>query len=270
MKKYMVKKSTESTRSLLKKLEDQTKLNEELRREIAQCQKRFRNEVKKAKINHTQTQRYAYLIFKQHEEEKKNISRELHDEVAQLLTGISYDLSILSQETKTAQSKVHVKILRTQKLIEHSVEVVHRFARELRPIILDDLGLTNGLRSYVADFERHTKIKTILKINKKIIKIDDLQKMVLFRVVQEALSNVMKHSKATLVNITLNVLGDFAEIEIHDNGVSFNVDKISKEDGNDRLGLLGMKERVSIANGSLHISSSKANGTLIRAKIPLS
>jgi two-component system sensor histidine kinase DegS len=269
MMKKVRKKVSQANASTTKKLKKLQKNNEILEKSLEKCQAKYKAEVKQAIMSQRQAQTFARLILKQHEEEKKNISRELHDGIAQLLAGINFELEIISTETKNSAGQIHDKIINTQKLIEHSVEVLHRFARELRPIMLDDLGLTAGIRSYIKEFSRQNKIKTKVQIQSNFPYTSELQKIVIFRLIQEAFSNINKHAKATKINITLKIVKNNIVVEVKDNGISFNTKNILNKKNSKHLGLLGMKERINIAKGTLSIISIPKKGTTISATIPL-
>lgn len=219
--------------------------------------------------NNKTLKKLSELMFLRQEEDRRAISRELHDHVAQNLTGINFELAILSKEASKSEKRLRDKIQDTQLLVERSVEEVHRFAQELRPLILDDLGLLPALKSYLKNFSNRTTITTSLIVKTGIGILDDNEKTVLFRVAQEALVNVAKHSKATSVKVTLSTNAHFVKIAIVDNGVGFNVKKLSDFVKKKHIGLLGMQERVKIVGGEIQIKSSAKNGTSIVATVPV-
>jgi signal transduction histidine kinase len=203
------------------------------------------------------------------EEERKKISRELHDEIAQTLTGINVQLASLKTEASANTKGLQKKIASTQRLVEKSVDIVHRFARELRPTVLDDLGLIPALHSFVKSFAKRTHIHIDLTVFAAVEQLDGARRTVLYRVAQEALTNVAKHAQASRVKVSIQKLHGAARMEISDNGKSFSVERALHAKGNKRLGLLGMRERVEMVGGSFAVVSTPGKGTTVRALIPL-
>ena len=202
------------------------------------------------------------------EEERKKISRELHDEIAQTLTGINVRLAALRTEATVNTKGLQEKISSTQRIVEKSVEIVHRFARELRPTLLDDLGLIPALHSFVKTFSKQTRVHVRLTVYAAVEQLDSVQRTVLYRVAQEALTNVARHAHASQVNVNIQKLPRAVCLTIKDNGKSFQVDRVLHAKKNKRLGLLGMRERVEMVGGSLRVESAPGRGTSIRAVIP--
>jgi signal transduction histidine kinase len=203
------------------------------------------------------------------EEERKKISRELHDEIAQTLTGINVRLAALKAEATVNTKGLQQKISSTQRMVEKSVDIVHRFARELRPTVLDDLGLIPALHSFVKTFSKQTQVRVRLTVYAAVEKLDGVQRTVLYRVVQEALTNVARHAHASRVDVSIQKLRRAVGVTIQDDGKSFPVERVLHAKTNKRLGLLGMRERVEMVGGRLHIESAPGQGTTIRAEIPL-
>jgi signal transduction histidine kinase len=148
------------------------------------------------------------------------------------------------------------------------VNAVHRFARELRPSALDDLGLIPALHSYCKNLAVRKKFKIKLTAFAGVEDLDNDKRTVFFRVAQEALNNVARHSHATEVAVTIIPVPGALQLEIHDNGKSFQVEKTLLAKSNKRLGLIGMRERVEMVGGTLVIESTPGRGTAVRAKIP--
>jgi signal transduction histidine kinase len=203
------------------------------------------------------------------EEERKRISRELHDEIAQTLTGINVQLGNLKKEATVNTRGLQKKIARTQRMVEKSVDIVHRFARELRPTVLDDLGLIPALHSFVKIFSKQTRVHVRLTVYAGVEQLDGVKRTVLYRVTQEALTNVARHAHANRVDIHIQKLRRAVGLTIKDNGKSFQVERVLHAKKNHRLGLLGMRERVEMVGGSLRIESAPGHGTTIRAEIPV-
>jgi signal transduction histidine kinase len=205
------------------------------------------------------------------EEERKRISRELHDEIAQTLTSINVRLAALKTEATVNTKGLQNKISSTQRMVEKSVDIVHRFARELRPMVLDDLGVIPALHSFMKRFTKQTgiHIRFTTFTSGRIERLDTVTRTVLYRVTQEALTNVDRHAHASQVDVSLQKLPRAVGLTIKDNGKSFQVERVLNAKRNKRLGLLGMRERVEMVGGSLRVESVPGQGTTIRAEIPL-
>jgi len=207
-------------------------------------------------------------IISAQEEERKEISRELHDEVVQTLVGINVELSALGKGASVGLHALKAKIARTQRLVENSVNAVHRFARELRPAVLDDLGLIPALHAYSKSLAERKKLKIQMTVFGGVEALGGAKRTVLFRVAQEALTNVARHARATQVRMSISEIAGSIRMEISDNGRSFRVEDALRVKNNGRLGLIGMKERVEMVGGSLAIKSTPGTGTTVRAEIP--
>ena len=217
-----------------------------------------------------QLRQVSHKVLFAHEEERKEISRELHDVIGQNLTGVNITLATLGKEATISAQGLKKKIQRTQRLVEKSMKAVHRFARELRPAVLDDLGLIPALHSHMKEFARRTRVRIRFTAIVAVERLEIEKRTVLYRVVQEALTNVAKHAHATLVSVKITRQLDGAIcLEIHDNGRSFQVQRVLLGQGKRRLGLLGMRERVEMVGGRFAIESAPGRGTTIRAQLPL-
>jgi signal transduction histidine kinase len=210
----------------------------------------------------------SHQILIAQEEERKAISRELHDEIVQTLTGINVQLATLKIEAGTTGKDVERNISNTQRLVEKSVKIVHRFARDLRPTVLDDLGLIPALETYMRAFTTRTGLRIQFTAFAGVEGLGDDERTVLYRVALAALDNVARHSKASIVRVTLENLGGLVGMTIRDNGRSFDVQKATNSRKNRRLGLIGMRERVEMIGGTFKVESSPGLGTAILARIP--
>lgn len=213
----------------------------------------------------------SHQILLAQEEERKYISRELHDEISQILAGINVRLATLKIEAAANNGNLNRKITATQRLIEKSVAAVHRFARELRPAVLDDLGLVPALLAFMKEFGKRTGIRVdlISVPTESIRQLDSIKQTVLFRVAQEALTNVNKHASASKVEISLQLEHNAVYMEIRNDGTSFNVERELNIRRRKRLGILGMRERVEMVGGEFSITSTPDEGTSVRVTIPL-
>jgi signal transduction histidine kinase len=215
-----------------------------------------------------QSRRLAHQVLLAQEEERREISRQLHDEVAQILAGINVQLATLDEAAAINRRSLRQRIAQTERLVEQSVQVVHRYARKLRPALLDDLGLIAALRSYMKDLAGRKGLRIRFTAFAGVEALDNTRRTVLYRVAQEALTNVARHAHARLVTVRLHQIPDAVRLEVRDDGKSFPVDRTLASTTKQRLGLLGMRERVEMVGGDFAIESAPGKGTTVRAEIP--
>ncbi len=202
------------------------------------------------------------------EEERKRISRELHDVISQMLTGIIVRLAALKKRSAICAEDIFRTIEITQELVESSADIVHRFARDLRPAVLDDLGLIPALRSYMKSFMEETGVRVSFTAGAEIEDLPNAGRTVLYRIAQETLINISRHARASRASVTIRSQDDMVHMEIHDDGQGFPADTEEAHGDGGRLGLLGMRERAEMVGGTFSVDSSPRGGTTIRVKIP--
>jgi PAS domain S-box-containing protein len=210
----------------------------------------------------------SHAILHAQEEERKRISRELHDVIAQSLVGINVHLAVLARGNVASAESILQQISDTQLLVEKAVKIVHDFARELRPSMLDDLGLIPALHVHMEQFMADTGIRVSLKASAKIDQSAIMARTVLFRIAQEALANVARHAKASSVEVNIESQEDVIRMSIRDNGQGFQVSGNAGSNKKNRLGLIGMRERAEMVGGSFHVDSAPGQPTTVRVEIP--
>jgi signal transduction histidine kinase len=203
------------------------------------------------------------------EEERKKISRELHDVIAQTLTSINVRLARLRKDAALNTNGLQRSIALTQQLVERSVSIVHRFARELRPTVLDDLGLIPALHTFMKHFRAETGIRVSLSAFANVEQVDGDKRTVLYRVAQEALTNVARHAKASHAAVKIQEIGGAICMKIIDNGKGFQPERVLHARKAKRLGLLGMSERLEMIGGNFSVTSLPGKGTTVFAQIPM-
>lgn len=202
------------------------------------------------------------------EDERKRISRDLHDVVAQALTGINVRLAGINLQTTADARKLLRKIAVAQKLLEQSMEVVHRFAVDLRPSVLDDLGLIPALSSYLRRFTEECGVTVSFTATPAVEQLDNASRTALYRIVQEGLANISRHAGARAATVRIDDPPGLIRLAITDDGKGFRTDKPAPANGRLRLGLLGMKERAEMVGGTFQLTSSPGKGTTIRVELP--
>ncbi len=200
------------------------------------------------------------------ETERTNIAREIHDELGQQLTGLKMDMSWINKRLTSQDEAVRQKIKETIELVDETVKSVRRIATELRPSILDDLGLLAAMEWQSDEFEKRSEISCTFSSNVSEINLSPAIATSVFRIYQECLTNVLRHAAATQVNSFLQVKDSILVLTISDNGKGFIESEIALKR---TLGILGMKERALLLGGTYEITSRPGKGTSVLIIIPL-
>jgi signal transduction histidine kinase len=215
-----------------------------------------------------QMRRLAARIQTAREEERATLARELHDELGQTLTAIKLDLARAieamknDQVTKTAIDRLQSLV----GLVEISIQTVKRITTDLRPPALDHLGLAEAIRWEAMAFRSRTGIRCHVRANREATALDADQQTGLFRIFQEALTNVVRHAQASAVHVTLTERRGEFELRITDNGRGVTDAQVADTRA---IGLLGMRERAALVGGSFHIAGRRGKGTAILVHVPL-
>lgn len=199
------------------------------------------------------------------EQERQRISRELHDDLGQALTTHLLAIRNLQEDLSLPAEKIFERL---QSLHDQSYEMlvkIRTLARDLRPPVLDTLGLKVAMQTYCTEFSRRTHLPVIFEADTSLPQFPDIYNITLYRVLQEALTNIIKHAQASQVWVDLSAEDDFVNLTVQDNGVGFNEEE-SKASG---IGLTGLRERITIAGGTLNINSAPKLGTILSAQFPL-
>jgi len=200
------------------------------------------------------------------EGERSRIARELHDDMGQALTALKMDLSWLNKTLSKDQISLREKTTSMSKLIDTAIQTVKRISTELRPGILDDLGLTAAIEWQAEEFQNRTGIKCETSLYPEDISLDQVLSTAVFRILQETLTNVARHAQAMKVKISLNEKAGKLVLEVVDDGKGITQEQISDPKS---LGLVGMRERILPWHGEVRISGIPGEGTTVTATIPL-
>ena len=200
------------------------------------------------------------------ENERIHIAREIHDELGQQLTGLKMDISWLNRKIKSDDDAIKEKMKDAISLIDKTVITVRRIATELRPSILDDLGLIAAMEWQNEEFEKRSEIKSIFTSNVSQVQVSADVATAVFRIFQESLTNVLRHSKATEVISFFRLENNIITLFIEDNGTGFKEHEIKNKK---TLGLLGMKERIQLIRGKYEINGNAGKGTSVIITVPL-
>jgi signal transduction histidine kinase len=200
------------------------------------------------------------------EEERKRIARDIHDEFGQVLTALKYDLSWVIKNMPEDNIRLVETSKKMSKFIDHAVKTVQRISLELRPALLDELGLVAAFEWFCKDYQRRTSIKCSIICETDETALDKDLSTAVFRAFQEALTNVARHAGATRVDISMKELDGELVFRVVDNGRG-----ITKKDINSTksYGLIGIKERFYPWKGEVEITGEKGKGTTVSVRVPL-
>lgn len=226
----------------------------------------FNQMVVRLEQNTLQMQQLSRQILQAQEEERYRLARDLHDEAAQSLTSLLVRLRLLERARDPAEAQQRVQELR--ELTAQALDDVRRVALDLRPTILDDLGLGSALEWRVDEFNKVTPVQATLKVSGLGQRLPREVELTLYRVGQEALSHVLQHAQAHHVQVTLQRVAGSICLDVVDDGVGFDPNRLRSGSGRG-LGLVGMRERVGMIGGSLRIESHADGGTHIAARVPI-
>jgi signal transduction histidine kinase len=199
------------------------------------------------------------------EQERTDIAREIHDELGQALTALKMDVHWVGQRVGDARPPVDAKIRAMAKTIDATVQAVRRISSQLRPKLLDDLGLSAALEWEAREFEQRAGVPCAIRSEPDDIVLDPARSTALFRIFQETLTNVARHAGASRVDVVLRNFAGTVEMTVSDDGKGIGPEQVS--DGRS-LGIVGMRERVRPLGGELEITGRPGRGTTVRVAIP--
>jgi len=200
------------------------------------------------------------------EEERTLVAREMHDELGQSLTALKMDLALLSAKLPKNQRALIDKTKSMSKLVDTTLQAVKRISTELRPGLLDDIGLPAAIEWQGEEFQNRTGIKCKVSIEPEDITSDQDRSTAIFRIFQETLTNVARHASATKVTVNLRKNAAKIELKVRDNGKGITEEQISKPKS---FGIIGIRERAHFLGGKVDIKGIRDKGTTVTAKIPL-
>lgn len=212
---------------------------------------------------------YLQQITRAQEEERKYITRELHDDMAQIMGSLSRRLDNLLRKQHNFGAAEAADLQEIQSLLNRGLQSMNSFIQNMRPSLLDDLGLIPALRSMTNNLERTDGIIAQFTLIGEERRFSNEIELPLFRIVQEALSNVGKHAQATQVHVTAEFIGSGIRLKVEDNGKGFKLqDSMDNLPRSGKLGLMGMQERVLLLDGTIEFDSTPGIGTSIEVVVP--
>jgi signal transduction histidine kinase len=211
-------------------------------------------------------ERLAMRMVQQHEAERRRLSRELHDETAQVFSSVKMQLGLVRE---AASGEAVARLDRILALVDEGIGSIRSVTHDLRPSLLDDLGLVPALRALAADFTEHSGLQVDLEVNGSVPPLSEDAELAMFRALQEGLSNVARHANARTVQVTISRDGDGISLLLTDDGRGLGgaVDLDSAE-RTGRMGLAGMRERISRLGGDVRIDDGPAAGVQLRVSVP--
>jgi signal transduction histidine kinase len=201
------------------------------------------------------------------EEERTRIARAIHDELGQTLTGLKMDVAWLQKHLDQPQPALLAKTQAMSQLIDTTIQTVRRISTELRPGLLDDLGLAATIEWQLQEFQTRTSIEGNLISALEETTLDAEGATTVFRICQEILTNVVRHAQATWVEVTLEETDTFLTLRVQDNGRGMTDSELHSPKS---IGLLGMQERARLRAGEVHFQGTPGQGTTVTVRLPLS
>ncbi len=215
-------------------------------------------------------ERLSRRMVQQHEEERRRLSLELHDETAQVFAAVKMQLGVMSERFTESDPPVAARLQRAVELVDEGMRGIRNVVNDLRPSLLDDLGLLPALRSLVADYHERRGVHVTIDAPKQLPLLADEAEVALFRALQEALANVARHASGAPARVLMTVTASAVILRISDSGPGFDGDgELSRAESEGHLGLVGMRERILALGGSVLVRSSRGAGVDIEIQVPV-
>jgi two-component system, NarL family, sensor histidine kinase UhpB len=211
-------------------------------------------------------------VIRAQEEERQRIARELHDDTGQVLTLLLIRLKLL--EGQPGAEALQGQIGELRGLVSGAIDQVRQLALNLRPPSLDQLGLIPALRTLATTFTANTRLPVALELPRTAVRLSPEQTIAVYRVAQEALTNVAKHANATTIALAVTLSGEALRLSVRDDGMGFDPERIARPAGRGAesgpgVGLFGMEERARLVGGTLRITSARGGGTRVTLDLPM-
>jgi signal transduction histidine kinase len=218
------------------------------------------------KISNEKLRALAAHLQSVREEESIRMAREIHDELGSALTGLKMDISWADRHLPTEGNEpMHQKFREMSQFIDETIRKVRNISTELRPLILDDVGLAAAIEWQCREFQKRTEIKSKIISLSEDIALSQHKATAVFRIFQEILTNIARHSQATLVEVSMEEHNNDLVLKVSDNGIGIKESDISDTRS---LGILGMRERAVVFGGRVEIIGAEGKGTMVTIRIP--
>lgn len=238
-------------------------------RHVSGLESRLREQQARDAANTRDLQRLSSQLITAQEEERRTIARELHDEVGQALTAIKVELSLAQRGVEAAGGSATL-LAEARTITDGALHTVRDLSRLLHPALLDDLGLYAAVESYIREFRKRHQVTVELLHERMDERLPQAIEAAAYRIVQEALTNVVRHARATSCRVYLQRLVNTVLVTIEDDGIGFDVAAVAAPDARPGLGLLGIRERAAQLRGTVRIESAPGLGTRITIELPVS
>jgi len=240
------------------------------RRECDLANRALLAEVLQRRRAEEQLRALTHRVMQGQETERAHVAFELHDHITQLLCGVLVHFEALANKLSTRDAPARQEVIKLRAMLGQTTEEVQRISRNLRPSVLDQLGLVAILRSDSAEFTKRTGVPLTVTCVALTTRLPAEAELAFYRIYQKALNNVEKYARARHVTVDLTRVGKFAQLVINDDGIGFDPDqRPTKRTAKPGFGLLSMRERVEMVGGRLIVESTPGKGTTIRADIPV-
>jgi len=232
---------------------------------VAQLEKQREEQQKQIEQAEDDLRRLSQSLVQAQETERKSLSRELHDEVGQMLTALKMQLGNLEALKRSDLTAFSERLEEAKRVNSDAMKAIRDLAMGLRPSMLDDLGLEPALQWQGREFSRHTGVPAVVEVRGALQELSDDQRTCIYRVVQEALTNCARHANAKSVLVSVDGFTDRIHVMVKDDGLGFE----ARNRGKRGLGLIGIEERVHALQGNVTIKSLQNKGTTIEVDIPI-
>lgn len=232
---------------------------------VSALERHSENQRERAETAEKELRRLSNQLVQAQEEERKSISRELHDEIGQMLTGLKMELGNLEDFRNSPGNDFATHLAETRALTEQTMRSVRDLAMGLRPSMLDDLGLAPALRWQAREFSRRSGVSVSIQADGDFDHLSEPVRTCIYRVVQESLTNCARHAQASSIGIVIDGTEDRMSVTVRDDGKGFDLKQASGRG----LGLIGMEERIKKLGGTLSIASKQNGGTVLKVELPV-
>ncbi|MFI5311366.1 MAG: sensor histidine kinase [Gemmatimonadales bacterium] len=221
-------------------------------------------------VRTVELERLSRRMVQQHEEERRRLSLELHDETAQIFASVKMQLGVIRERFLTTEPPLAERLSRAVELVDEGMQGIRNVTNDLRPALLDDLGLLPALRSLVADYAERRGLAVTLDAPETLPILSDEAEVALFRALQEALANVARHASGAPAHVTIEVAGRELSMRITDGGPGFEGEAaLAGFEARGHLGLAGMRERIGALGGHVLVRAGVGSGVLLDVRVPL-
>jgi signal transduction histidine kinase len=215
-------------------------------------------------------ERLSRRMVQQHEEERRRLSLELHDETAQVFAAVKMNLGVVRERFTESDPPLAARLQRAVELVDEGMRGIRNVVNDLRPSLLDDLGLLPALRSLVADYQERRGLSVTIESPAQLPVLADEAEVALFRALQEALANVARHASGAPARVVLRASTSHISLRVTDRGPGFDGDgELSRAESDGHLGLVGMRERIAALGGTVQVRSARGAGVDIEIQLPV-